>query len=863
MLPRYCSSLIGLSLLWTSLSTRASCEITYGRLAEFQPPAYHYSSLTLGADGCAYTVSVYASENGGQQLQRIDAEGRIETVVIFGVDNDLKSVQPWLVKGPDGSLYGCASQSTPTPHSVIYRLTAAGLIEVVANGSFIAPPVLGGDGALYGRTGSPGITRLRTDGVIETVPGTESIPANDVLVAGGDGSLYFNSWQKIWKVGADGVLSEVARFDYETPTYATLGYYLPDILLRGKSGVIYGASAGGGPEERGVIFKITSTGAVEPVVAYGSEPGRIDGYSYKFNLAEGAGGTLVHLTNAAYEGHNAFAIDAAGSATMIGSLPPTSPESNKLVTGSDDEVYAAYCAGDYLGDVFGKRSIVKLSTTTGCTIVGQTPEPEFLDGEQVQSAAIVGPNGGVWAISSKVFGLGSFAHLIRLRADGTFEEPALVSGTALPGKNPTELRTLSDGSIAGVSGEDPMGSSGLFKIQADGSIRFLTDLRGALTAPVEFDDGSLVGVTAAGGVGYGSVYRVEPNGRKSIVHFNAGGFPGPVPSPNGSYPTGSLVKGSDGAWYGLTQLSGGFFDGNVFKVSPSFEVQSVPTFYGDYLLPVGSFVDGGDGALYAITAGGGAYGFGGLIRFVPNPFGGEITLAASFSEMLATPFSSSPITEGPKLVLGSDGWFYGVTNYKVPTPSDPSEVGPGFVFRVSKTGAFEVMARFTGQTGLLPGAKPRPFLTLAADGFFYGVTESGGTHNAGTVFRVNPAGRVVNIASFTGTAGRIAGSSPTALIRRGNVLFGACAKGGASDAGTLFRIDNSRYVSVVKTLTGIGGATPGGAPNSLTLGLDGNIYGTGGADSLAESNSPLGLYGTVFQLEITDPPASASAPRTR
>lgn len=841
---------------------RASCEITYGRLAEFQPPVYQYSSLTLGADGCAYTVSVDWSSNGGQQLQRIDAEGRIETVVIFGVDNDLKAARPWLVKGPDGSLYGSATKSTPTPHAVIYRLTPAGLVEEVGNGDFVAVPVFGADGALYGCTDAAGISRLRTDGVMETVPGSDIVrPANGgamTFVRGADDGLYFNTSEKLWKIGTDGVLSEVARFDYESPTYSTLGAYLglDNPLVRGKSGTIYGISYGGGPEERGVVFKITSTGAVEPVVAIGSEPGRVDGYTYMFNFAEGAGGTLYQLTNPAIGGHSAFAIDAAGYATMIGSLPATNVEWNKLVTGSDDEVYAAYCAGDYPWDVMGKRTIFKLSTATGCTVVGQTPEPEFLDGEQIQSTPIVGPDGGVWTVSSQPYGQ-SFAHLIRLRTDGTFEEPLLVSGTALPGKNPTDLRPLSDGSIVGVSGGHPSGPSSLFKIQQDGSIRFLTDLRGALTAPVEFDDGSLVGVSVAGGVGYGSVYRVEPNGRRSIVHFSAGGFPGPVPSPNGAYPT-PLVKGSDGAWYGLTR-NGGFFDGHVFKVTPSFDVQSVPTFYGDPLHPVQSFVDGGDGALYAISATGGAYGAGGLIRFVPGEFGGELSLVTSFSEPVASSAPSAPSessSQGPKLVLGGDGWFYGVTNYKPMEPGDMSEVGPGFVFRVNKTGAFEVMARFTGQTGSLLGAKPRPFLTLAADGFFYGVTESGGIHNAGTVFRVNPAGRVVNIASFTGTTGRIAGASPTTLIRRGNVLFGACAKGGASDSGTLFRIDGGRYVTVIETLTGIGGATPGGAPNTLTLGLDGDIYGTGGSDSLAGSNSPLGLYGTVFRLEITDPPAS-------
>src|SRR4030095_16095996 len=107
MSPRYVHPFIGLFTLWIALCPRVSGEFSYERLAEFQRPVYSFNGLTLGSDGYVYTVT----REGGGRILRIGADGRMETVVIFALDTELDGIGSWLGQGPDGLLFGCASQT--------------------------------------------------------------------------------------------------------------------------------------------------------------------------------------------------------------------------------------------------------------------------------------------------------------------------------------------------------------------------------------------------------------------------------------------------------------------------------------------------------------------------------------------------------------------------------------------------------------------------------------------------------------------------------------------------------------------------------------------------------------------------------
>jgi uncharacterized repeat protein (TIGR03803 family) len=831
--------------LWIASCLPAFAGITFEQLTDFQPAAYTYNTLTRGSDGYVYTISNDGANR--RRIIRIDAQGRIETVLIFALESHFTSVEPWLVLGSDGLLYGCASRSSlPAPENVIYRLTDSGAIEEIGDGYFNYPPVLGGDGALYGiKSDRAGLCRFRPDGVFEIVPGTETLrnagfaPLNPVST---NGAVYFTTSAALWKIGPDGILAQLARFDSESPTVASLGSNLGSDLVRGKSGVVYGRSRAGGPENRGVLFKVLASDVLEPMAAFGTAQNRIDGTLSQLSLAEGFKGPYIVTTTSSPASRKVYAVISPWEAAPVGTLPLTNSQI-RLITGKDNEAYAVHTVGEPMA----KRTFFKLSLYTGCTVVAESPDP-IPSGEQVYRDPIIGPDGGIWAISSPDQGLSRFSVLVRLAPLGTFDERLLVPGKPLPSRDPTDLRALADGSLVGIG--DVANSSSIFRVYPDGRTSFLTNVPDARFAPVLFDDGSLVGASVESSGAHGYLYRLRPDGRQDRVVFED--QLNPIP---GAHPDGLVIPGGDGSWYGLTRYGGDENAGTIYKVSPSFQVESVHQFGHSTdikrpLKPTGSFLKAEDGALYAVAVAGGRFGFGGLIQFKP---GVGVSLVTSFPEPIASqslfPTSSPPI----ELTLGKDGWFYGVTSYHPPTATNQTTIGKGFVFRVSRNGKFQVLGRFTGKGGSLPGRKPVSALTINSDGFLFGVTEFGGEADFGTVFRVKPGGPVQHLASFTGETGRLPGSNPLAsLVVRGSTLIGACTKGGVFDAGTLFVVRNKSRVALLQTFTNAEGPTPGCAPNRLAVGTDGNVYGTSGSNGVTPSLiSPEAIHGSVFRLNIT------------
>lgn len=829
------------ALLFLALSARVFGEFEYERLSRFEPLADQANEFTLGGDGYAYTVAFGNSQSNRQRLLRVDAQGRISTVVVFARDTDLRGVRSRLAKGPDGLLYGAAATTVLSSSPVIYRLSASGQIEVLGAGSFTIAPVFGGDGALYGCSDLPGISRFRLTGEFETVAGTESIrPAGGPVyqLVERNGEIFFAAGNALWKIDANGVAAEYVSFDAASPLATTIGTDLHGTLIKGKSGVLYGMTRVGGPENRGSIFKISLTGNVEPLVPFGIQPGRLDGSSTLFNMVEGSGGNLFHVSTQRAEGRDVFAIRPGGTAEKIGVLPVYGVEIHSLVTGNDNEAYGVYVVGDTLS----RRTVFKFSLETGITVVAQSPVARDLDSEYIKRLPIIGPDGGIWAIGSTSTSGTHIPHVVRLHPDHTFEETPLIAGDSLLGRNPTDLSMLPDGSIVGITENADRASSDstVFQIVADGSVRFLGQVGLAQFAPVQFADGSLVGFAVKDGESL--VYRVAPDGTRSDVKLVANGSG----LSKNNKPQGKLVRGSDGAWYGLTRSGGAAGTGTILKVTEQFSVSSIYQFGSNQGTrnPVGSFVPGEDGSLYAIVAAGGQHNAGGLIRYRP---GGSVSLVASFSERIATTDDSS-LNPALRLVPGENGWFYGVSSY-------PGKVGAfGSVFGVSTEGEFRVLGRFTGEGGALPGSNPRPYLTLGNNGEFYGVTTRGGTHDCGTIFRVNPNGEVRNFVTFSGTSGANPGASPLGpLVRRGRVLYGTCAKGGLFDSGTIFRIDQNLDLAVVVALTGADGSFPGYASSELVLGQDGHLYGAGGANVFAGTPvSKTTIYGTLFRLKIGD-----------
>ena len=129
------------------------------------------------------------------------------------------------------------------------------------------------------------------------------------------------------------------------------------------------------------------------------------------------------------------------------------------------------------------------------------------------------------------------------------------------------------------------------------------------------------------------------------------------------------------------------------------------------------------------------------------------------------------------LTLGNDGTFYGTTygGYS------GSHGGLGTVFKVTTNGTLTKLVYFNGSNGEYPYAA----LTLGNDGNFYGTTSYGGSHNDGTVFKVTTDGTLTTLYSFTGGSD---GAYPQAALTLGSDgnFYGTTEDGGSHNSGTVF-----------------------------------------------------------------------------
>jgi uncharacterized repeat protein (TIGR03803 family) len=152
---------------------------------------------------------------------------------------------------------------------------------------------------------------------------------------------------------------------------------------------------------------------------------------------------------------------------------------------------------------------------------------------------------------------------------------------------------------------------------------------------------------------------------------------------------------------------------------------------------------------------------------------------------------------------------------------------------VSQT--YSVLHSFAG----VDGATPSSSLTLDADGNLYGTTRAGGASGAGTVFKLDSAGNESVLYNFTGKKD---GDSPqygVVLDSAGN-LYGTTVVGGASKLGVFFKLDRNNHETVLHSFgTGLDGRYPTG---DLFADSAGNFYGT--TDTGGDHN-----WGTVFRLD--------------
>lgn len=309
---------------------------------------------------------------------------------------------------------------------------------------------------------------------------------------------------------------------------------------------------------------------------------------------------------------------------------------------------------------------------------------------------------------------------------------------------------------------------------------------------------------------------------------------------NGEGPTyGSLVQGLDGNFYGTTNLGGANNGGEVFKITPNGRVTAIYSFCpatgcADGSLPNDGLLQGFDGNLYGTTSEGGNSNDGTVFKLTSS---GVLTTVHAFcSEMNcgdgATPYYG--------LIQGIDGNFFGATTTAVAGIN-------GTVFEITPTGRLTTLYTFCALSNCLDGGGAAGTLIMGTDGNFYGVTGSGGTQKAGTIFRITAGGKLTTLHSFHKTDGQF----PNTLVQASDgSVYGTTGYGGANNKGMIFKLSQSGQFSVLYnfcTVTNCADGATSSAP--LVEGTDGNLYGTTTFGGVNKVNGQFfGGYGTLFQI---------------
>ncbi|MFO1338401.1 MAG: choice-of-anchor tandem repeat GloVer-containing protein [Burkholderiaceae bacterium] len=358
---------------------------------------------------------------------------------------------------------------------------------------------------------------------------------------------------------------------------------------------------------------------------------------------------------------------------------------------------------------------------------------------------------------------------------------------------------------------------------------------------------------------------------------------------HGEHPMGgSLVEGEDGYLYGTASQGRRDDCGVIFKISPRGQYQVLHTFAqkkGQGCQPSGGLVRASDGNFYGTTESS-RDGNGAIYSMTPAGLVTTLHVLSPDRHEGAQPRST--------LVEADDGRLYGVAEYG----GDEKDLGT--IYSVSKTGEFRLEYTFTiesdnagypigplvkgpggmlygvtegggqhavgtlfrmDQTGVVThlhsfapneGAYPWSGVIFASDGRFYGTTAYGGAFGAGTVYSSSPEGEVQVVAHFEPA---VTGSQSAAALTEGpdKSLLGTTSNGGSSDTGVVFRVGMLGHPEVpLAELHSCGDAAPGQSNcsvpmSSLVRATDGRYY---GLSMLGGGSGPDGNSGNVFSLQL-------------
>jgi uncharacterized repeat protein (TIGR03803 family) len=398
--------------------------------------------------------------------------------------------------------------------------------------------------------------------------------------------------------------------------------------------------------------------------------------------------------------------------------------------------------------------------------------------------------------------------------------------------------------------------------------------------------GDMFGTTYGGAAadGTGSIYWLSPNGYGGFGFTTSYSFYTSVSPPkDGQYPYAGLALSPDGLTaYGITQQGGiGGGVGYSFDLSLAEKFPNTGLGYSIWKTfdPAtegsasrGTLVGGVEsGYLFGTLSSGGPNGGGSLCSLnlnthavgFPHFFSGSGTprFYQGYSpEGALTIYSGGPSGSALKGPIQPDKAgakdLSTITLYGITSRGGSNDWGT--VYRVDGNGSnFMVLHHFSFSTS--DGSLPQGGMVLSGD-TLYGTTSGGGASYAGTVFKINTDGsgfQIIGDFDYSTTGGTPQGD----LILSGDTLYGTTYGAGINGGGTVFSINtNSGSITVLHsfispTSNGSGAYTnsDGGWSVSGLLLVGNTLFGTtpyGGTNGV----------GVAYEIILPTPPSLTIAP---
>lgn len=614
-----------------------------------------------------------------------------------------------------------------------------------------------------------------------------------------------------------GVVFKVSASGHQTVLYsftgAPDGAYPYGGLAADSAGNLYGTTSGGGTSGVGVIFKVSSSGQATILHTFAGSDGS---YPWSTPIRDSAGDLYGTAATGGTRGWGvAFKLDTAGNYTTL----------YNFTGGADGGFPIGALARDSAGNLYGATED---GGTAGAGVVFKIDSSGHetvlytftggADGRDPMGGVIRDQTGDLYGTAQ---GGGSAGSGVVFEVNAAGNESTLYSFTGKGDGNGPEAGLSRDtaGNLYGTTYNGGAASAGVvFQVDTAGLETVLYNFTGAADgghpmAGVILDSAdNLYGTTNLGGAtDAGAVYTLNTARSETVLY----GFPA---GPDGASPYAGVID-SAGTLYGATYSGGAYGKGIVYELDAGAHETVLYTFTGrtDGGNPSGVIRDSA-GNLYGTTWSGGLNGDGTVYKIDTS---GQQTVLHSFGGF----DGASPETG---VILDSAGNLYGVT------PTGGTSFA-GTVYMLNSSGNETVLYNFTGGAD---GNQPVGVIRNSA-GNLYGTTVSGGAYGYGVVFEISAGGHETVLYNFTGGAD---GSLPMAGVigdSEGN-LYGTTFEGGASGAGVVYKLAaNGDEIVLYSFAPGADGTSPA---SGLVMDSAGNLYGTasGGGASGA---------GTVYKLD--------------